>query len=162
MNYSPIPLAIVVDANTAVRAVMPIEQEQEMIKFKEWHQNKISLYAPDVYPAEITTAVRESIDYQLISPEEGTQILNDLFSLDVQVIPSDLDLCLNALSWAARLGQSKAYDSFYLALAERLSLERGGRVEFWTADERLYHRAHQVGFPGIRWTGEDKSSGGQL
>lgn len=160
MNYSPIPLAIVIDANTAVRAVMPIKQEQEVIKFKEWHQNKISLYAPDVYPAEITTAVRKSIDYQLISPEEGAQILKDLFSLDVQVIPSDLDLCLNALTWAARLAQSKAYGGFYLALAERLSLEGTRRVEFWTADERLYNRARQIGYPGIRWTGEDTFTGG--
>ena len=160
MNYSPIPLAIVVDANTAVRAVMPIKQEQEVAKFKEWHQNRISLYAPDVYPAEITTAICKSIDYHLISPEEGTQIIKDLLTLDVQVIPSDLDLCLNALTWAARLAQSKAYDGFYLALAERLSLEGTRRVEFWTADERLYNRARQIGYPGIRWTGEDDLIGG--
>ena len=161
MNYSPISLAIVIDANTAVRAVMPVSQEREVKKLKEWHQNNIPLFAPDVWSAEVTTAVRQSIAFKLISPEEGIQILKDLFALEVQVIPSDLDQCQAALSWASRLGQSKAYDGFYLALAERLSAERGGQVEFWTADERLYNRGRQIGAPGIRWTGEEKILGGQ-
>ncbi len=154
MNYSPTSLAIVVDANTTVRAVMPIRQEREVKKIKEWHENRIPLLAPDVWSAEVTTAVRQSIAYKLISPEEGDQVLRDLFALEVQIFPSDLNLCQAALSWASRLGQSKAYDGFYLALAEKLSVERGGQVEFWTADERLYNRARQVGTSGIRWIGE--------
>jgi hypothetical protein len=39
MNYSPISLAIVIDANTALRAVMPIRQDREVKILREWHQN---------------------------------------------------------------------------------------------------------------------------
>jgi predicted nucleic acid-binding protein len=80
--------------------------------------------------------------------------MDRLSSNDVQVIPSDLGLCESAFKWAERLGHSKAYDSFYLALAEWLSAERQVLVELWTADERLVNRARQVGAPWVRWVGE--------
>jgi hypothetical protein len=38
-----------------------------------------------------------------------------------------------------RLGQSKAYDGFYLALAEQ------SNAEFWTADQCLVNSARQLG-----------------
>jgi hypothetical protein len=48
-----------------------------------------------------------------------------------------------------RLGQSKAYDAFYLALAERL------KAEFWTADQRLANGARQLGANWAHWIGEE-------
>jgi len=57
----------------------------------------------------------------------------------------DISMSRAALTWAARLGQSKAYDGFYLALAERLG------ADLWTADERLLNRMRQLGVAWVRW-----------
>jgi len=42
-----------------------------------------------------------------------------------------------AYTWTRRLNRAVAYDSFYLALAERLD------CDFWTADRRLVNAASQ-------------------
>ncbi len=64
-------------------------------------------------------------------------------------VPLDTSLCLAALTWAERLGQTKAYDAFYLALAEGLS------AEFWTADKRLARRARHAGADFVRLLGKE-------
>src|SRR3990172_7137280 len=72
-----------------------------------------------------------------ISPEEGQGALEDLFALQVEAIPMSPELCRSALAWAERLGQARAYDAFYLALAEQF------RTDLWTADRRLGNAAQQ-------------------
>jgi predicted nucleic acid-binding protein len=70
--------------------------------------------------------------------------VEDAFRLGVEVVASDLDLCKHALAWAERLGQSKAYDGFYLAAAERYG------AELWTVDGRLLNRARQLGVSWVK------------
>jgi len=161
MNNSPISSAVVIDANFAVRVVIPTTQGLETQKVEKWQQDGVQFLVPDIWSAEVTSAISQIIFTNLLTAEEGCQALKYLFTLNVMILPSDELLCEAALAWAARLGQSKTYDSFYLALAERLSADRGGQVEFWTSDERLYNRARQVGVLGIRWTGEEDHPGGQ-
>lgn len=72
----------------------------------------------------------------------------DLFALEVEMLPLDSALCKSALGWAERLQQSRAYDAFYIALAERL------QVEFWTADKRLANATEQLGLNWVHWIGE--------
>lgn len=72
-----------------------------------------------------------------------------MFSLGVEVILSDVSMCKKAVDWADRLGQSKAHDSFYLALAEQ------SNAAFWTADKRLVNGAHQLGATWVHWIGEE-------
>ncbi len=74
-----------------------------------------------------------------MSPEETDRAVEDLFALEIGSVPCDLALCKAALDWAHRMTHSKAYDAFYLALAEA----RG--AELWTTDERLESRARQLG-----------------
>lgn len=56
-------------------------------------------------------------------------------------------MCHSAFDWAEKLGQSKAYDSFYLALAETL------RAPLWTADRRLANAARQIGISWVHAVG---------
>ncbi|MCJ7531878.1 MAG: type II toxin-antitoxin system VapC family toxin [Anaerolineales bacterium] len=154
MSYSQTPLTVVIDANLTVRTVLPLGKGREIEYIEKWHQAKTQILAPDLWYAESVSAIRRIMSLNLITAGEGYQAIKDLFALDVQVIPSDLRLCESAFKWAERLGHSKAYDSFYLALAEWLSAERQVLVELWTADERLVNRARQVGAPWVRLVGE--------
>ena len=77
-----------------------------------------------------------------ITTEESRHAIEDIFALGVEVIPTNVQLCRNALMWAERLGHSKAYDGFYLALASTK------QAQFWTADKRLVHSARQI---GVSW-----------
>jgi predicted nucleic acid-binding protein len=81
--------------------------------------------------------------------EQANTAIDDLFLLEVETQPLDISLCKAALEWATRLQQSRAYDAFYLALAERL------QAEFWTADRRLANGAQQLGVKWVRWIGEE-------
>ena len=60
----------------------------------------------------------------------------------MEVIPADKLLCLAAMASAGRLGLSKAYDRFYLALAVRYY------AELWTADRLFRNREGNLASPG--------------
>lgn len=114
-----------------------------------WRMDRVHLVAPDIWLPEVISVVRQAVYLHLIAPEDGLAAAEDVFRLGVEVIPSDFDLCRRALAWAERLGQSKAYDSFYLALAEQLG------AELWTGDVRLRNRAHQLGAGWVRMLNEE-------
>jgi len=106
------------------------------------------MYVPELWRAEVTSALRQLGVRQGKSPEKIRWAVQAALKIAPRRSPLDDDVCLSALDWAERLSQAKAYDAFYLALAERLG------AEFWTGDQRLYHRARQVGADFVRLVGE--------
>jgi predicted nucleic acid-binding protein len=148
MSYSPAPLAgrqtLVIDASLAIQAILPLaDQGRDILKqVAEWHRAQMRLVAPEIWLPEAVSVIRRAIFSHIISKDEGQIVVEDIFRLGVEIIPSDQPLCQRALIWAERLGQSKAYDSFYLALAERMD------ARLWTSDWRLFNRAQQL---GIGW-----------
>jgi len=79
---------------------------------------------------------------------QGRAALEDIFALQVQILPITEAIGRSAFDWAERLNQARAYDALYLALAESLP------AELWTADRRLVDRARQIGVTWVRWIGE--------
>jgi predicted nucleic acid-binding protein len=141
---------LVIDANLAARTIFPIGDGAELRLVERWrHENRV-LFAPDLWLAETTSVIRRMAFSGLITVQEGRQAVQDMFALEVQVIAADASLCAVAYQWAERLSQSKAYDGFYLALAERLSTEKDSPVEFWTSDRRLFNQAQQAGISWVR------------
>lgn len=142
---------IVIDANIAVWTVLKAIASPQIDvagKVASWQQRQIQLIAPMLWVAECTSAIRRSVHTRVITLEQGRVALNDLLSLDVRIMSLDDELASAAYGWASRLGQVRAYDGFYLALAENLG------VEFWSADERLVNSARQAGANWARWVGE--------
>jgi predicted nucleic acid-binding protein len=134
---------IVVDANLAVWAVVPVAAAVDAIElFANWRRQGSRLVAPTLWLAECVSAIRRSAHAGAISVEEGRVALEDLLALGVETLPVGGREARAALNWAERLGQAQAYDGFYLALAEELG------AEFWTADRRLANGAKQV---GVTW-----------
>jgi len=152
MSYLPqektLP-AIVVDANISAGAIITINgMENAPLLFKEWNIEKRNLFAPEWWRSEVIAIFRKHVFHKLITSKEAHQAVKDLESLEVTTLPIDTLLYHNALDWAEKIGQSKIYDSVYLALAESLN------AEFWTADQRLLNSARAVKINWVKWIGE--------
>lgn len=138
-SYSAACSTIIVDASFVIRALLPVGENTKTLDFfTHWRGEGIDICAPDLMLTEAVSVIRQAMYRKWIIEKEARLAVEDLFQLDVRIIPSDLELCLSALMWAGQLGQSKAYDGFYLAVAERM------RGEFWTGDQRLAKRANQL------------------
>ncbi|HKV08859.1 MAG TPA: type II toxin-antitoxin system VapC family toxin [Thermoanaerobaculia bacterium] len=145
----PRPSHLVLDASLAIRALVPTSpQDRALELIAAAHQEGTALLAPDLWVSEVTSVLRKMVHTQSLAPEEADLLLSGLPSLGVQVIPSDLPLARSALSWAGRLGQIRAYDAFYLALAER------EEATLWTGDGRLKDRVAQLGIDWVRYFAE--------
>ena len=142
---------LVIDSSLAVWAVMPVVSATSVNlveRFGEWQSAQHRLVAPTLWLAECTSAIRFAVHRKAALLEEGRDAIEDLFTLGVDIISMDAPLCQAALEWAGRLGQVRAYDGFYLALAERF------KAHFWTADRRLANSARQAGADWVHWIGE--------
>ncbi|WKZ43597.1 MAG: type II toxin-antitoxin system VapC family toxin [Anaerolineales bacterium] len=100
-------------------------------------REQITPCAPRLWMSETATAIRLRIVHKEMSFDEAEEALRAIHTLRFEILDEDEELSLRALEWAGKLGQSKAYDAFYVALAEKLA------VDFWTADERLANRCRK-------------------
>ena len=141
----------VIDASLAVWVVLPVIAGKGVDvtkRLEEWHREGERLVAPMLWMAECTSAVSSATHAGIISEEEGIRALGDLAGLEVEMAAMDEAMCVEAFGWARRLGQARAYDGFYLALAEQLGMT------LWTADRRLVNGARQAGVEWVHWVGE--------
>lgn len=128
----------VIDASLALRAVLPQRGETELDFLQQLIQSGQRLFAPDLWKIEITSAIRRFEHRQLISADEADWALRDAMSLPVEFVSTNAGLCQQAFNWSRRLGQSKAYDALYLAVA----IEQN--ADFWTTDERFIKACHTL------------------
>jgi predicted nucleic acid-binding protein len=130
---------IVIDANIALALLLkrPWSEAAEQA-FVRWKREKVALFAPAVWPAELASAIRKSVFVQVINPDDALIAISRLPLLNVSVQPPDAQLLQASLRWADRLGQMVAYDAQYISLAEHL------KASFWTADRKLYQRCQQL------------------
>jgi predicted nucleic acid-binding protein len=149
MQNSPAPSKIVVDASVAIWALLPAVAPIDAVsRLVAWRQADTELYAPSLWLAECASAIRRYVHRGMITPQEGLTAIDDLIALDVDVAPMTHTHCRTAYAWAERLGQSRAYDGFYLALAEGLD------GTFCTGDRRLANGAQQLGLSWVQWIGD--------
>jgi predicted nucleic acid-binding protein len=142
---------IVVDASTAIGALLPVLAPVDTLElFRTWRQHSTEILAPSLWLAESTSVIRRYVHGGLLTLDEGAVALDDLAALEVTVAPDTHARCLAAYAWANRLGQARAYDGFYLALAEELS------AHFYTGDKRLVNAGQQLGLSWIRWVGDEQ------
>lgn len=140
---------VAVDANLVAALVLPLPySEQAADKMAAWKRARIELHAPLLLEYELASILRKAVVADLMTTDAAAEVMRGFSALNVHVWPPTIALHTKALRWAERLGQSKAYDAHYLALAEELG------VELWTADRRLVHCARQAGATWIRGSGE--------
>jgi len=126
----------VVDANIAVNTALNMTDSLERF-WQRIDSEQITPCAPRLWASETTSAVRFLLSQKEITSDEAEDALRTIHGLRVEIVNEDEELSQRALELAGNLSQSKAYDAFYLALAEKLV------AEFWTADERLFNRCRK-------------------
>ncbi len=138
----------VVDANIAVNTATNMTDSLERFWERIDHE-QLTPCAPRLWVSETTSAIRFLLSQKELTPDEAEEAIRTIHGLRVEIVNEDEELSLRALELAGKLGQSKAYDAFYLALAEKLV------AEFWTADERLYNRSQKdLKLSWVHWIGE--------
>lgn len=110
------------------------------------HEGKITLHAPQLLYYEFTAVVRKSAARGRLRHLSPDKILNELLRIDV-ILHFDKDLMRRAFAIATELNLPTAYDSQYLALAERLD------CDFWTTDQRLVAATSATNLR-VKWLGD--------
>ncbi len=149
MENSPESSKIVVDASVAIWTLLPaMAPVDSLSRLIARRQADAELHAPSPWLAECASAIRRYVHTGMITPNEGRTAIDDLIALEVDIAPMTHSHCRTAFAWAERLGQSRAYGGFYLALAEEL----GGTL--FTGDRRLTNSAQQLGLSWVQWIGD--------
>jgi predicted nucleic acid-binding protein len=137
--------ALVIDAGVGLMLCTPNERRSELSGAIE---NLLAvgtqLWAPTLWAFEITSILTKAIHFGQMSEPAARAALGLCLELAVELVQPDDELTTRALNWTLRLNRAAAYDSFYLALAERLG------CQLWTADRRL---ANVVQAPWVRFVG---------
>jgi predicted nucleic acid-binding protein len=149
MNATQITSAIVIDANTAIHQIVDNPLAEHLVAlWIGWVKAGCKIYAPQLWLNEVTSTIHKLFALKVISEPMAQEALERVLNLGVICIEQDSTLCRMAFDLATRLGQTAAYDSFYLALAIQLG------ADFWTGDKTLIRQAQQIGLSGIHWIGE--------
>lgn len=116
---------------------------------RSWSQNGLQIAAPTLLRYEMVAVVRKHVARGALNPQHGLEAREKLLSQTMTFILDD-DLLRRGYELATRFNRPTAYDTQYLAVAERLN------CEFWTADERLYNAVHND-LNWVKWLGNFSS-----
>jgi len=139
----------VLDASAVVPLMMthPLTQAAEKC-IRYWKREYYHLVSPCFMPVEAASALRRAVYSGKFDPQQAQEAVGIMMGMGIEFIVPDIEVLQSSLTWAERLGQSKAYDAQYAALAERLG------AELWSADQRLVHALKEQGVTWAHWIGE--------
>lgn len=111
---------------------------------------QVEMRAPTLITYELVSVIRKWAYRDIATPEHAIRALNTVLSYPV-TLHFDEALLKRGYELATTYNRPTAYDTQYLALAERLS------CAFWTVDERLFN-AVKGSFAPIHWLGNWKTA----
>jgi predicted nucleic acid-binding protein len=112
----------------------------------DWQQDAVQICVPDQLLAETVSAFLGACRKHppRLTVDEARSSIREILALPFTILKTTAKgIALRAFEIAHQYGQ-RAYDSMYVALAERK------RITFWTGDERLYNAFHRD-FPFVSW-----------
>lgn len=149
--------AIVVDANIAVKWVLPeasAEQAQALLE-ASLHARRPILSPPHL-ASEVTNAIYERLRRGEITESEAEEAVGRFLHFPIRSF-APADLYATALAFARAHGLTTTYESLYVVLAYQ------ARGELWT-DDRALLKTIGPAAPWVRWIGDfspDRGSGSQ-
>lgn len=124
------PSWVCVDASFVLRMLLGPSAESYSERWIGWERRSVQPAAPTLLYYELTNGIHRYFRGGFLSEPTARMALRTTQALPITLV-GDADLHGRALALAAELGLSAAYDTHYIALAERLG------AELWTADARL-------------------------
>jgi predicted nucleic acid-binding protein len=141
---------MVIDAGVVLALVLPLPfSAQATERIRSLRRAREELYAPALLEYEVCSALRRAVSREILDEGAAGAALDMIQAVRIQPITPASSLHARALSWSARLGQSKAYDAQYLALAEEMS------CGLLTADLGLARSAQALGAAWVESLGQD-------
>jgi predicted nucleic acid-binding protein len=141
---------VVIDANLCLALALPLPYSANVLRrMQTWSKDITRILVPSLWEYEITSGLRRACALGFLTPEQALIALDELLGMDLEVIQGTLERHRRALGWAEQLGQARAYDAQYLALADELHLP------FWTADRRLVNNVQHMDVDWVHWIGEN-------
>jgi predicted nucleic acid-binding protein len=142
-------LTIVIDANIALATALPLPYSPDADRWIDrWKAERAVLLAPVLWTYEVTSGLRRAVFEKILDPGELEEALMLVDAMDLELTAPSPELTRASLRWADRLGQNKAYDGCYLAVAEQSG------AQFFTADKRLANALADRDVPWAHWIGE--------
>ena len=114
--------------------------------WRSWVMDGVQLVAPYLFGFEVTAVIRKVTYQGLLTPAIGEQVLKKALEFDV-TLQTFTGIHERAWTLAAQFNRPTAYDTHYLALAEKVA------CPFWTADRRLFNVVHQQ-LTWVHWLGD--------
>lgn len=143
---------VVADASLILASVLPeTHTSSAQALTRLWEQQEFLLTVPFLFYYELVAAVRKHVYRGTVTVEEGVILRDRLLTIPSRPM-IDESLLARAFDLASELNRPTAYDSQYLAVAERL------HCAFWTADERLYNAVHEQ-LDWVHWIGNFEETG---
>jgi predicted nucleic acid-binding protein len=137
------PLRVVVDASVFLASVLnETYTPNAQAVLSQWNEEKREICAPLLFQYEVAATLRRRVYMKDLTTEEARKRADLILGLDI-VYFHDRPLLMRGFEIATELNRPRAYDSQYLALAERLN------CEFWTTDERLVNSV-QANYSWVR------------
>jgi predicted nucleic acid-binding protein len=131
---------IVVDAGVVVALVLPLPYStQATDRVRSLRQAREEICAPALLEYEVCSTLRRAVTREILDEEAADAALDLIQAIRIRPVTPALSLHARALSWSGRLGQAKAHDAQYLALAEEMN------CVLLTADLRLARSAQALG-----------------
>jgi predicted nucleic acid-binding protein len=131
------------DASIVVRRLTRTSAPDTDRLWETWRAEQRRFVAPFLLRYEVTNALHRMRFSVVIDDAQLQSGLRALLKLPIHLFTND-ELHAEAVSFARAYQLKAAYDSHYLALADRLG------VELWTSDERLFnsvrHRLNWIHF----------------
>ena len=136
---------IVIDAGVVLALLLPLPfSDRVAAEVRSLSEAREELFAPALLEYEVCSAIRRAVARKIIDNDRAGQALDWIQALRIRPITPASSLHTRALSWAAQLGHSKAYDAHYLALAEEM------KCPLLTTDLRLVRAARALGADWVR------------
>jgi predicted nucleic acid-binding protein len=137
---------VVADSGIFLSAILAEEHTAKARSLMRlWRRQNIQIAAPTLLHYELVGVMRKQVHRKKLTSEQAIKRRDLLLARQVELF-FDTALVARAYEFATQFNQPTAYDTQYLAVAERLN------CEFWTADERLYNAVRQE-LSWVKWLG---------
>jgi predicted nucleic acid-binding protein len=137
---------IVLDSGILIARLIPEAISEKATAFMDQlERQQIQIVAPMLFRYEMVAVTRKALYQKRIDTSKALVSLDLALSYPINYLVDEA-LLRRAYELATLHNRPTAYDSQYLAVAERY------QCEFWTADERFYN-AINAEWSQIRWLG---------